>query len=161
MKDAAANYAIYFMDKTTYPSEVGGWSTYVTGTAANVRLVTIPYSLPFEPIQMTLVRYNSTYTKSNWEAKQWPTDGNMWGQTPDISVTDIIRVGTTVEDGKNLAYSGYPKVARWNPSASDIFLNTVKLNGSNHAEYYSTSVVLAQNQEFKIQIAPYESGDYY
>ena len=158
--DAAANYAVYFMNKT-YSPEVGGWSTYVTGTAANVRLVSVPYSLPFEPLQMTVVRYNSTYTKSQWESQGFPTDGNKWGQTPDLSVNEVVRIGTTVEDGKNLAYLGYPKVVRWNPSASDIFLNSVKLNGSNHAEYYSTSVTLAANQQFKIQIAPYENGDYY
>lgn len=158
--DAAANYAVLFMDKTTYPSEISGWSAYTTGTSANVKLVNVSYSLPFEPKEMTLVRYNSTYTQSQWNSQKWPTDGNKWGQTPDVSFGEVIRVGTTVVDGKNLAYVGYPKVVRWNPSASDISLGSVKLNGSNHAEYYSTSVTLAANQEFKIQIAPYESGDY-
>lgn len=159
--DAAANYAVYFMDKTTYPSEIGGWSTYTMGTAANVKLVNISYSLPFEPKEMTLVRYNSTYSQANWNSQKWPTDGNRWGQTPDLSVNEVVRVGTTVEDGKNLAYLGYPKVVLWNPSASDVSLGTVKLNGSNHAEYYSTSVTLAANQQFKVQIAPYADGDYY
>lgn len=159
--DAAANYAVYFMDKTTYPSEIGGWSTYTMGTAANVKLVNISYSLPFEPKEMTLVRYNSTYSQANWNSQKWPTDGNKWGQTPDLSVNEVVRVGTTVEDGKNLAYLGYPKVVLWNPSASDVSLGAVKLNGSNHAEYYSTSVTLAANQQFKVQIAPYAAGDYY
>lgn len=159
--DAAANYAVLFMDKTTYTSEVTGWSTYTMGTAANVKLVNISYSLPFEPKEMTLVRYNSTYSQASWNSQKWPTDGNKWGQTPDLSVNEVVRVGTTVEDGKNLAYLGYPKVVLWNPTAADVSLGTVKLNGSNHAEYYSTSVTLAANQEFKVQIAPYESGDYY
>jgi len=159
--DAGANYAILFMDKTTYSSEVTAWSTYTTGTAANVTLVNVSYNLPFEPLEMTLVRYNSSYTEQQWNAEKFPTDGNKWGQTPDVSFDEVIRIGTTVEDGKNLAYLGYPKVCRWSPDAAAINLNAVKLNGSNHAEYYSTSIVLAANQQCKIQIAPYASGDYY
>lgn len=158
--DAAANYAVLFMDKTTYSSEISAWSTYTTGILTGDRLVNISYNIPFEPLEMTLVRYNSSYTEGQWNTTKFPEDGNKWGQTPDVSFSEVIRVGTTTIEGKNVVYSGYPKVCRWNPSDSDIYLNAVKMNGNRHAEYYSTSITLATNQEFKIQIAPYESGDY-
>lgn len=157
--DAAANYAVMFMNKTTYESEVDGWSTYVTGTATGIRLVEIPYSLSFEPLEMTLVRYNSNYSQAQWNANKW---SSTWGQTPDISVTNIIRIGNTTDgSGKNYAYAGFPKIVTWNPSSADVYLDDVKLNGNHDVEYYAPSITLIANQQFKIQVGPYASGDYY
>lgn len=158
---AAANYAVMFMDKTTYTSEVDGWSTYLTGTAQDVKLIQISYSLQFEPLQMTLVRYNSSYAKASWDSEKWPGEPNAWGQTPDIDVAEMIRIGDSTDgEGKNYAYAGYAKVVNFTAS-TETPLNSVKLNGSSHAEYFSTTVALAVNQEFKVQVAPYEDGDYY
>ena len=157
--DAAANYAVLFMDKTTYPSEVSQWSSYVTGTVSGQHLVNIPYNIGFEPLKMTVVRYNSSYTQQQWEANQWPT---LWGQTPDIDFNEMIRIGGDAGDSKNNAYGGYPKVMGGNGSWAEITkLNQVKNNGYNNTEYYSASVVLHNGDEFKIQMAPYASGDYY
>ena len=61
-----------------------------------------------------------------------------------------------------IAYLGFPKVIGGNGSWADmVYLTNVKSNGSHNAEYYSTSVTLAVGDEFKIQVAPYASGDYY
>ena len=154
---AAAHYAVMFMDKTTYPTEIDGWSSYVTGTKINERLVEIPYSLEFEPLKMTIVRYNPA--KTDWATQKWT---NTWGQTPDIDVAEVVRIGDTTDgEGKNYAYAGYPKVVTWSPSSADIYLNSVKMNGDKNSEYYSSTVSLAANQQFKIQVGPYASGDYY
>ncbi len=159
--DAAANYAIMFMDKTTYPSEITAWSTYVTGTAAGERLVTISYDIPFNPQLMTVVRYKSTYSQSDWNSVKYPEDGNKWGQTPDISVDSIVRIGNTTDGyGNNYAYEGYPQVIGGAGWTNITYLTSVKSNGSHNVEYYG-SVTLAANTEFKIQVAPYADGDYY
>ncbi len=149
---AASNYAVLLMDKSTYSAEVNGWSTYVTGVAIGVRLVSISYSIPFEPKLMTIVRYNSSKSQASWNTNKW-TD--VWSQTSDISYNTMIRIGDN-----NSAIAGYPKVMGGSPWAEKGHLDSVKLNGSNHAEYYG-SVTLAKNEKFNILKAPYNpDGDY-
>lgn len=160
--EASANYAIYFMDKETYSTEVGGWSSYVTGTAQEARLVEVPYNLGFEPKELLVVRYDSTYAKASWDDEKWPTDGSVWGQTIDGSFSEAVRIGYYDEiEHKNTFYGGFPKVIGGSPWADIVYLNSVKLNGANDAEYYSSTVTLAKDTEFKIQVAPYADGDYY
>ena len=160
---AAANYAVLLMDKTTYSTEQDAWSTYVMGTASGEHLVDIPYSgLNFEPLTITIVRYDPEYSQSDWNTQKWPTDGSKWGQTTDVDYNEMIRIGNSYTEGKNNAYGGYPKVIGGvSPAWADItYLTTIKSNGSHNVEYYSTAVTLAANAEFKIQIAPYADGDY-
>lgn len=160
--EASANYAVLFMDKTTYPEEVDAWSTYKTGTTTGQKLVQVPYNIPFEPKQMLIARYNSSYSQSSWNTQKWPTDGNLWGQTNDIDgVSSVVRIGNN--EGNKNAYLGYPKVIGGTGGAwADIlYLEDIKMNGSNNVEYYSTTVTLAANTSFKIQVAPYADGDYY
>lgn len=160
--EASANYAIYFMDKETYSTEVGGWSSYVTGTAQEVRLVEVPYNLGFEPKELLVVRYDSAYAKASWDDEKWPTDGSVWGQTIDGSFSEAVRIGYYDEiEHKNTFYGGFPKVIGGSLWADIVYLNSVKLNGASDAEYYSSTVTLAKDTEFKIQVAPYADGDYY
>lgn len=154
----AANYAIMFMDKTTYPDEQYAWSSYVTGTAAGTRLVNISYNIPFAPLSMLIVRYNSTNSQASWNSDKW---ANKWNQTQDISFNAYARIGNITDgEGKTYAYLGAPRViggAGW----SDIkYLESVKVNGSNNAEYYG-EVALTAGTEFKVQVGPYADGDYY
>jgi len=153
---AGASYAVLLMDKSTYTTEQDAWSTYVTGTAANVRLVQIPYSSNFEPKEMHVVRYNPS--KSDWNTQKWT---NLWGQTSDIySFSTMVRIGDTYDEfSNNNAYLGYPKVMGGSTWTTIGYLTNVKLNESNNVEYYG-KVSLSTGTEFKIQRAPYADGDY-
>lgn len=150
--DQSANYAILFMDKTTYPEEHDEWSSYVKNVPAGQRLIDISYDIPFEPLNMTIGRFDTSASSPDWSKK--------WNQTPDIDVDSFVRIGNTVDgSGKNYAYEGAPKLRVFTTS-SDIFLTNVKANGSGNAEYYSDSVTLVAGQQFKMQVAPYADGDY-
>lgn len=160
--DAAANYAVKFYEKGTYSSDALAWSTYVMGTATGERLVEIPYSgVTISPTHVEVMRYNSTNSKASWDANK---DANLWSYTGALSISTIpqlIRIG---KDGssQDTGYFGFPKVIGGNGSWADItYLTNVKLNGSNNAEYYSTSVTLTAGTNFKIQVGPYNDGDYY
>ena len=161
--DAAANYSILFMNKTTYSEEVTAWSEYITGTAVGERLVSVPYSLGFEPLTILVTRYNSSYSKASWDTEKFPTDGNAWGQTPDVDFNTMIRIGDSVDEhNHNYAYGGYPQVIGGTSTWSNLYyLDNVKSNGSHNVEYYSTTVTLSVGQKFKIQVAPYGGLDYY
>ena len=165
--EAAANYAIYFMDKTTYPEEIGAWSSYTTGTKAGEKLVSVSYNIPFNPQKMTIVRYDSAYSQATWNSDKWCEShaSSKWGQTVDTDFSTMVRIGTDTEDGKNKAYCGYPRVmggtgGAW---ANIIELTSLKMNDSSKAvEYYSTSVTLASGTSFKIFEAPYnDTYDYH
>ena len=158
---AAANYAIYLMNKNTYSSEAGGWSSYVTGIASGEHLVQVSYSVGFDPNYLYIFRYNPNYSQASWNNNKTPTGDNKWGQSQDIAFNEMIRVGDSLVEGKNAVYGGYPKFHRWTPDADVVYLDTVKSNKSHNAEYYSTSISLQVNQEFKVQVAPYADGDYY
>ena len=155
--DGAANYAAMFMDKVSNP-EIDRWSSYVTGVAAGEHLVAIPYDIDIIPSQMTIVRYNPDKTESQWNSNKW-TD--VYSQTKDDIFGGLARIGS--RDGtKNNVYVGYPKIIGGTGGAwSDIqYLTSVKSNGYRNVEYYTT-VTLAAGAEFKIQVAPYNDGDYY
>ena len=161
--DAAANYAVKFYQRGFYPSDVLAWSTYVMGTKTGERLVEIPYSgVTIAPTHIEIMRYNSTNSKASWDANK---DANLWSYTGALSITSVpslVRIG---KDGssQDTGYFGFPKVIGGTGGAwADIlYLDDVKLNGSKNAEYYSTSVTLAAGTQFKIQVGPYASGDYY
>lgn len=162
--DSGANYAVYLMDKSTYSTVVSGWSEYKENIAANHYYFEVSYEAEFEPTDLTIVRYNASYTKASWNSNKWPT--GQFTQTIDYSISsniEMFRISDVKEDGKNLAYKGYPKVIG-GPSGTwaDItYLNSVKSNGSNHAEYYSTNVVLNAGDLFKVQVPPFGNADYY
>ena len=160
--EAAANYAVAFIDDTTYTTAVVEWSSYVRGTAAGTLLVNASFSLDFYPLKMAVVRYNASETESQWESSNKWSD-YVWNQTVDVSFGESVRIGTVLTEGKNQAYVGYPQViGGTDPAWARMeWLNNVKANGSNHAEYYSTNVTLTAGQRFKIQVAPYADGDYY
>lgn len=166
--DAAANYAVYFYDETTYPSKVEGWSTYLTGVSSKDRLVEISYNVPFEPKNMIVVRYDSTYSSSDWANDKWAEShaGKKWGQTGDLSYASMVVFGTESEHYDN-AYTGNVRVlggpsgGAWSELAS---LNSVKRKdnaGSKEVEHFSTTVSLTAGKAFKI-VTPDDvyHGDY-
>ena len=153
LANSAANYAVYFWNNDYSPVK-DGWTNYVAG-ASNERLLTFSYDLDFEPLKMIVVRYVSTYTQSEWNTEKWPKDNKRTGQTGDSDFNEMVRLNSDYS-----AYLGYPKVMGGSPWGEVTLLDSVKSNGSHHAEYYS-SVTLSANQEFKIQVAPYADGDYY
>ena len=157
---SSGNYAIMFMDKDTYSAEVDAWSTYVMGISTNEHLVQISYSIPFEPKKMTVVKYDSSYSKASWDAEKW--ESGVINHTKDDIYGDIIRIGAyDSSDGKNACYVGAPRLNKWNPDET-ILLTTVKSNSDHNTEYYSTEVSFAKNQRFKIEMAPYnDEYDYY
>ena len=144
--EADANYAVYFMNKTTYVSEVGGWSSYITGTEAGHHKVTVDYSLSFEPQQMLVARYDSEYLEATWSTDPWcsgegHTD-SKWGQTYDIDqISAYVTIGE-YESGegknKNTWKVGCATVnsssASWGILEN---LSNVKENGENYVEYYN------------------------
>ena len=154
--EADAKYAVMFMDKTTYPEEHDDWSSIVSASAGQ-KLVQIPYNIGFSPLQMLIVRYNPA--KTDYDTDKW---SYKWGQTYDDIFGIYARIGAFNEgDNKNVVYVGAPKIIGGNGSWGDIkYFDNVKLNGYNNAEYYTT-VTLAANVEFKVQVAPYADGDYY
>lgn len=157
--EADANYAIYFMNKTTYVSEVGGWSSYITGTEAGHHKVTVDYSLSFEPQQMIVVRYDSEYLEATWSTDPWCDQveehkASKWGQTYDIDqISAYVTIGE-YESGegknKNTWKVGCATVnsssASWGVLEN---LSNVKENGDNYVEYYNY-VTLADNDKFKV-----------
>ena len=158
--EAAANYAVLFMDKTTYPSEISQWSTYLTGTAANAFQISVSYNIGFEPKTMLVARYDASYSQASWNTEKWPTDGSLWGQTPDIEFGTHVIVSNSDEANKPASVY-YPVVkgglSEWTDKA---VLTTSKLNGSGHVEYYSTSVTFAKDETFKL-VVPSSNGDIY
>ena len=160
---ASANYAVYLWNESTYTNVIDGWSSYVTGTSANTTFLSIPYSIGYEPEKMIVLRYNSSTTKSDWESNQW-NDDNIWNKTFDADFSEMITItdynGTY---GKNnsvvdsYAYLDGRAGASGDWGSLDKTLNIVKKNGSNHTEYYSTSVTLAADTRFKVV----QAGTYY
>ena len=162
--EAAANYAVYFFNKSYSPT-AEGWSSYVTGTSAGRNFVEIPYNLDFNPSQMLVVRYSPEFTAQAWEANKWASDTeSKWGQTEDLfyRANSLVRVGSyNDESKKNDAAFGYPKIiggvgGSWNDLE---FLDHYKTNGAGHPEFYDPCY-LPKNTAFKIQFSPYNNGTY-
>ncbi|MCR4562668.1 MAG: InlB B-repeat-containing protein [Bacilli bacterium] len=148
LASTAHNFAIYLAsDDWTFT----GWTSYVS-QAEDECLVTLPYSVTFEPTLMIVVRYASTVTEEAWEADKWGTKEAQSGNQEfanHIGFSD----GTTI-------FSGVPTVMGgvsgqdWSQIET---LSSSKLNGTNHAEFYSTTVALTQGNAFKVVY----NGTYY
>ena len=158
--DVAANYAVMFMDKTTYPSEIDAWSTYLTGTKAGTYQISVPYDIPFEPKTMLIARYNSSYSQSSWNTNKWPSSTYAWGQTDDIEFGTYVIV-SNLNGTKNAASTYYPVIKGGTSTWTDkAILSEHKVNGSGHVEYFSTSVTLLKDEKFK-SVVPSSMGDLY
>ena len=158
--DVAANYAVMFMDKITYPSEIDAWSTYLTGTKAGTYQISVPYDIPFEPKTMLIARYNSSYSQASWNTNKWPGSSYAWGQTDDIEFGTYVIV-SNLNGSKNAASTYYPVIKGGTSTWTDkAILSEHKVNGSGHVEYFSTSVAFSQNERFK-SVVPSSMGDLY
>ena len=132
---AAANYAVCLMNKNVYTVDQSAWSTYVMGTASGEHYISLTYSVPFEPNMMLVVRYDSTYSQASWNSQKWPTGGQVWGQTEDVTYSEMIRIGaeTAQYSKKYNSYGGYPKIMGYSTGswAQRALMDNVKSNDSS------------------------------
>lgn len=152
-----SKFAVYFFDETTYSTKVEGWSTMLSNVTSGKTLITIDYSLPFEPVYAILVSFNSTATTPDWSKKVNQTSDTLFSSLSGYnSVIYDSEYSTYWIKSNNLAKVMSGKSGQsWSQVAS---LSSVKLNGSNHAEYYSTSVALTTGNSFKVV---HGNDDYY
>ena len=147
--NSSANYAIYFWNNT-YSTEVKGWSNYLTGTTSGKRLISFSYSFNFDPTHLSVVRYPTSNSASDWNKDKW---ANKDKQTIDTSFSEMVVIRSTETDSKKNTNIGYARILggtsgqAWSELAS---LNTLKLNDSNYVKYYATTVSLTSGQSFKV-----------
>ena len=131
-----------------------GWGSFVTG-AQSVYLIEVPYELEFTPTKMTAYRYNPSKTELDWASNK---ETSVWNKSSELTYTAngniIIGAWDTDHNSASVGYfdiQGKSNETGWewtNPLAS---FNKVKLNGSNHAEYYGT-FNFTQWEEFVINV---------
>lgn len=145
------NISVYFFNDST-----NGWGSYEFA-AQSEYVVFVDYELSFVPTGMIAVRYNPSNSESSWTSNRW---NNKWNQTIDLTFTansNIIIDSWNKDVSKNNATVGYAYIAGkgidngWKWTDPWINLNQVKLNGSNHVEYYLTRT-FKQWDEFAIEI---------
>ena len=137
---AACNVAIYFGD--------GGsnwaWGSY-EAVAKDQILVTVSYSLGFEPSKMSIMRYNSAYDSSILDTDPWNDDDVRWNKIEGLDYNEYV-----VVTGWGSAESG-PYIA-----SDDVYwgrktnLLGYKINGCEHREFYSETVTLKAGEAFKV-----------
>lgn len=146
--DAAIKLSVYFYDNNSH----NGWGSLVS-VAKNQNEAEVPYSLNFTPTNMIAVRYNPAATTTGWS--------NVWNQAPSSG---------------GYSYGHHIRITGWDTGVVDEYatvkgsgngwsgdravLSGVKLNGSNHCEYYSDEVELAEGEEFKVVFANTWYGNY-
>ncbi len=136
------NISVCFTDGTNE-----GWGDLVY-CSFHQYLVEIPYDLSFVPTKMTAWRY------SNWYDDEWATDpkcigeGHAWGKwntSYELAYSENANIVIGSWDSVKLCNSAEIRYAYIHGShyggdagswGNLAYLNGVKLNGSNHAEYY-------------------------
>ncbi len=138
------NISVYFTDGANT-----GWGEYVY-CAYQQYLVEIPYSLDFTPTKMVAWRYSNWYGSETWAADPKCEDSaNAWGKWNTTCELDFAADAHIVIESWNETNSNndaecihaYIHGSHYNGgTASDwgtlATLSNVKLNGSNHIEYY-------------------------
>ena len=140
--EAACNISVYFFDDDAGKN---GWGSYVAVPQGQFE-VDVSYNLDWTPKSMIAVRYNSNYSQQDWESNGW---GSKWNQAPEsggYALGDHITI-----TGPNSGETAYPYIGSSAVGfGNKMNLEGVKLNGSNHFEYFSDAVSFAKNEEFKI-----------
>ena len=140
--EAACNISVYFFDDAAGKN---GWGSYVAVPQGQFE-VDVSYNFDWTPKNMIAVRYNPNYSQQDWESNRW---GNKWNQAPEsggYALGDHITI-----TGPNSGETAYPYIGSSAVSfGNKMNLEGVKLNGSNHFEYFSDAVSFAENEEFKI-----------
>ena len=131
------------------------WGSYEF-IAENTFAAFIDYELDFTPTTMTAYRYSNWWTKDKWEDDPKCTgDDNGWGKWNTAQV-DFVENGNIIIAGTS--FVGYPYMSgkraesNWNWTENYATLSGVKLNGSNHIEYYIIKE-FSQWEEFGIKIS--------
>ena len=158
------HYAVYFYEgeKGGTPTN-SGWSSYVFGEH-DKGLVEIAYTLDFTPSYMIAVRYAAWYEENNaehWKNNKWGHEGwgdtGKWNQIGDLAFVDNAHINISGWDYGEVSYA-YLMSNKAEPAwGNKMDLTGVKLNGSNHCEYYSTAVSLAATEKIKVVFR----GNYY
>ncbi len=118
-----------------------GWSS-VAYVNAGHHYAEVTYSFNWNPENMIAVRLDPAATAGNW--------GQRYNQTQNLEIGSHIRItgwdnSAEVDDYATIQ-GGNQDGTGWGQLAT---LNSVKKNGSNHCEYY-TSVTLNAGQAFKV-----------
>ena len=141
--DGGQNLSVYFTDGTNE-----GWGEYVF-CAKEQYLVEVSYDLNFAPTKMTAWRYSNWYGKDKWTANPTCTGDDSWGKwntSYELAYSEnanIVIGSWDTDKGCNYAEIRYAYIHGSHYDGGDsgswgtlAYLNGVKLNGSNHAEYF-------------------------
>lgn len=142
--EADCNISVYFFDDA---NSYKGWGSYVSAPKDTFE-VDISYNFEWTPVNMVAVRYNPNYTAASWANDPWNNDGK-WNQAPasgGYAFSDHIAITDWSTGDVEYPYVASSAVGFGNK----MNLEGVKLNGSNHFEYYSDSVTFAENEAFKV-----------
>ena len=143
------NISVYFWDD----AEHNGWGGY-NYAGQNQFMVSIDYSLEFVPTHMKAVRYSNWYAKDSWKANPWCTGDDAWGKWAEGENVDFSANGNIVIAGTGKSFTGTAYMhgttdgTNWGTTAQ---LSGVKLNGSNHIEYYANKSFVA-NEKFGVKL---------
>ncbi len=144
------NISVYFWDNDSH----SGWGSYVYA-AYQQYVVFVDYNLTFTPTGMKAVRYSNWYSENDWKTDPWcSVEGHAWGKWNETDDLGFVANGNIII--ASTSFTGYAYIEgksaetswSWQTIAD---LSNVKLNGSNHVEYYATLSV-TQWEEFGAKI---------
>ncbi len=156
------NMSILFSDGTNE-----GWGSYVY-CAYQQYLVEITYSLDFTPTTMTAWRYSNWYGSDKWASDpkceyKSESESHKWAKWNTAAPLTFAENSHIVIEGWNETYSRNNAETRYayvhsshiggDSSAWGTYaqLTNVKLNGSNHVEYYG-DVTFVKGQQFGMKL---------
>lgn len=120
------------------------WTNYATVDGDTK--VTLTYTASWTPTKISLMRYDNAYSQASWENDRW--DSSVWNQAKDMNYASAFYGG-----GGNWMLSCVPTLNGQTTSGGSwgdlVSLDQIKLNPSNHWEFYSNSVSFGQNIRFK------------
>ena len=154
---SACNISINFHSSDWATQE---WGAYVA-LAKDQMEVEIPYDLSFTPDQFSIVRYAGSFTESAWEGDRWGAAADAkWGEVANL--TFAANAHGYFADYSTVYVGTYALIHSSNGGGTGVWgdkmnLDSVKLNGSSHCEYFATNVVFAAEEEFGIKL----NGNWY
>ena len=138
------NISVYFWDDNDH----NGWGSY--RFAEKNRFVTfIEYSLDFIPTHMKAVRYDNWFDKSDWRQDPWALEEDnaeyKWNESDDLAFTANGNI-VIADPGYCFVGTAYMHGTTGGAWGNTGNLSHVKLNGSNHVEYYNSKAFVAEEK---------------
>lgn len=143
------NISVYFWDD----NDNNGWGSYKFAEE-NRFVAFIEYSLGFIPTHMKAVRYSNWYDRTDWKSDPWASeDGHKWGKWNESDNLDFTANGNIVIADPGYCFVGTAYMhgttgGDWGNTGN---LPAVKLNGSNHVEYYGAKAFVA-GEKFGVKL---------